>query len=388
MIDVDRSSTLETLLESDLFGVPGDPRFDELARMSIDMFGIDFAAIAMVGPESVWFQSRHGIVSTHTERANSFCEAAILSDEMLVVEDVTKDPRFAAHPAVVGAPGIRFFAGQPFHSPDGDRSGVYCIFATEPRHLDSDKRKSLQGVGQWIEGEFLATDELDRAAEMQRALLPKNAAPISGYQVAGTCIPAKTIGGDFFDWYPIDGGLGFTLGDVMGKGASAGILAATVRAVVRSAARKKNVTVAVERTSTCLATDFGESSSFVTLFHARLRASDGRVSFVDAGHGLTAIVRADGTTQRLWTSDFPLGVMPDEHWSRHTVMLDPGDMLVTFSDGVLDLYDGTLNAIDEVGALARASTSPQNLVDTVEKLAKSAAATDDVTILVLRRDPE
>jgi serine phosphatase RsbU (regulator of sigma subunit) len=96
----------------------------------------------------------------------------------------------------------------------------------------------------------------------------------------------------------------------------------------------------------------------------------------------------DGTTQRLWTSDLPLGVMPDEHWSRHTVMLDPGDMLVTFSDGVLDLYDGSLAAVDEVAALARASTSPQDLVDTIERLARSAAATDDVTILVLRRDQE
>ncbi|MEY2457643.1 MAG: hypothetical protein QOK06_2764, partial [Acidimicrobiaceae bacterium] len=79
---------METLLESDLFGVAGDPRFDELARMSLDMFGIDFAAVAMVGPESLWFQSRHGTVATSTERANSFCEAAIQSDDMLVIEDV------------------------------------------------------------------------------------------------------------------------------------------------------------------------------------------------------------------------------------------------------------------------------------------------------------
>ena len=62
-----------------------------------------------------------------------------------------------------------------------------------------------------------AAKELDRAADVQRALLPKDPDPLAGYQVAGVCIPSKSVGGDFFDWYPIDGGLAFSLGDVMGK---------------------------------------------------------------------------------------------------------------------------------------------------------------------------
>ena len=144
-----------------------------------------------------------------------------------------------------------------------------------------------------------ATAELSRAAQIQRFLLPKNAAPLPGYQTAGACIPSKAVGGDFFDWYLIDGGLGFTLGDVMGKGAGAGMIAATTRAVIRSAKNSSDPVTALTLTQDCLATDLSQAGSFATLFHARLRASDGRILFSDAGHGLTLVIRTDGTWERL-----------------------------------------------------------------------------------------
>ncbi|MEC5190029.1 MULTISPECIES: PP2C family protein-serine/threonine phosphatase [unclassified Arthrobacter] len=231
-----------------------------------------------------------------------------------------------------------------------------------------------------------ATAELSRAAEIQRFLLPKNAAPLSGYQTAGACIPSTAVGGDFFDWYLIEGGLGFTLGDVMGKGAGAGMIAATTRAVIRSARNSSDPATALTLMQDCLATDLSQAGSFATLFHARLRASDGRILFSDAGHGLTLVVRAAGTWERLASDNFPVGLLPDTRWESKETWLHPGDMIVSFSDGVLDLYDGTLAAVDEIGKLAVSAGSAEELVDAVRQLSLGTSNPDDVTVLAVRRE--
>lgn len=231
-----------------------------------------------------------------------------------------------------------------------------------------------------------ATAELSRAAQIQRFLLPKNAAPLPGYQTAGACIPSKAVGGDFFDWYLIEDGLGFTLGDVMGKGAGAGMIAATTRAVIRSAKNSEDPVTALALTQDCLATDLSQAGSFATLFHARLRASDGRILFSDAGHGLTLVIRTDGTWERLSSEDMPVGLLPDSRWESFETRLNPGDMIVSFSDGVLDLYDGTLAAVDEIGKLGVSAASAKDLVDSVHRRAQGTSNPDDVTILAVRRD--
>lgn len=354
--------------------------------MSAEMFEVAFTAVAMIGATNIWFRTKNGLSEAIPDEEEAFASAAMDSDEPFVIEDLTTDSRFSQHPAVTGAPGIRFFAGIPFHSPDGRRIGVYSVFDTKPNQFTNSKIAHLREIGRWIERELALSEELDRAAEVQRALLPRDSAVLDGYEVAGACVPATALGGDFFDWYPIAGGLGFTLGDVMGKGIGAAIIAATVRAVVRSAAHKKNVAVAVRRASSTLAADLDVAGSFVTLFHARLRASDGRVLFVDAGHGLSFVARADGSTKRLTSLDLPLGVAFDDDWGRNRLTLEPGDQLVTFSDGVLDLFDGTLDSLDRVAELAHSVGSAQDLVDAVQRLATRSGAPDDVTIVAVRRN--
>lgn len=227
--------------------------------------------------------------------------------------------------------------------------------------------------------------EMMHGAAVQQALLPRPGSPVAGYEVAGMCRPAALVGGDFFDWYPTADGLGFTLGDVMGKGVAAGIIAATARAVIREAREQDDPTTAVERTDASLSNELGGMDSFATLFHARLRAADGRIRFVDAGHGLTLHIRADGTWTRLLSSSTPVGVGFRGGWESKELTLAPGDLLVSFSDGVLDFYDGSLIALDHLATIAARATSADDLVEAVAKLAALTEQEDDVTVVVLRR---
>ena len=284
---------------------------------------------------------------------------------------------------------VPFALGSSIHAnPNELFRGLYStlIFVLSALVVNELARRARRSLNSARAQAAAATAELSRAAQIQRFLLPKNAAPLPGYQTAGACIPSKAVGGDFFDWYLIDGGLGFTLGDVMGKGAGAGMIAATTRAVIRSAKNSSDPVTALKLTQDCPATDLSQAGSFATLFHARLRASDGRILFSDAGHGLTLLIRTDGTWERLSSKNLPVGLLPDTRWESFEIQLHPGDMIVSFSDGVLDLYDGTLAAVDEIGKLAVAATSAKDLVDSVHRRAQGTANPDDVTILAVRRD--
>ena len=261
---------------------------------------------------------------------------------------------------------------------------VFGVAATIVNQLSEQAQQQLDAVEA---RETAIGQELDRGAEVQQALLPKGASPVAGYEVAGRCIPAKVVGGDFYDWYPIPDGLGFTLGDVMGKGVGAGMIAATAHAVVRSARFDADPVSALLRADAVLSTELIDVGSFTTMFHARLHAEDGLVQYADAGHGLTLLVRADGTWRRLSATDLPLGLDVNARWETRELTLDPGDMLVSFSDGVLELYDGTLAATDQVGALAASCTTAAQLVEAVAGMAVQTANPDDVTVLVVRREP-
>ena len=96
------------------------------------------------------------------------------------------------------------------------------------------------------------------------------------------------------------------------------------------------------------------------------------------------VTRADGEVKRLATTSLPLGLGLDESWREHTVTLQPGDSLVSVSDGVLDLFDGTLASLDQVEKIARSASSAQEIVDSLLLLA-SDGAPDDVTVVALRR---
>jgi len=244
------------------------------------------------------------------------------------------------------------------------------------RHLNDVNRRSNA-----------AEEELDRAAAVQRALLPKSSSIAAGYELSGLCIPTRAVGGDFYDWYRTQDGFAFTLGDVMGKGVGAGLIAATARAVVRSARGDSDPGAALARTSDCLSTDLEDTGAFATMFHARIDAETGRVDYADAGHGLTFLVRADGSHVRLVSDDVPLGLGLGEAWGTTALQLEPGDMIVSCSDGVLDLFDGTANALDRIARLVAAERSPAAVIQAVAALVQDTALPDDITVVAARRSP-
>ena len=230
----------------------------------------------------------------------------------------------------------------------------------------------------------LRTD-LSRAARVQTELLPQRVLELEGFELAATRLTARGVGGDFYDWVETGPGrLMLTLGDVMGKGMPAALLMATTRATLQALCRQHEPAAAMNLAARTLENDLQRSESFVTLFHAQLHVGQGRISYVDAGHGHAFVRRRDGTLEELRGSGLPLGLVPEERYQESSVKLGSGDALVVYSDGLVDAHsDPTLTAAT-IAAELHGATSAAEMVNQLAGLSESAALlTDDLTVMVL-----
>jgi PAS domain S-box-containing protein len=231
-------------------------------------------------------------------------------------------------------------------------------------------------------------EKMARAAAIQRDLLPQVVPAMRGYQLAGRCTPAEEMGGDFFDWYVIDAGqLTLTLGDVMGKGMPAAILMATVRAALRAGSRLSDLTEAVSLAADSVTADLEASDTFVTLAHARLEEATGEMRVIDAGHGFVFVLRAGGELVHFPRHNLPLGVVATQGFEETRFQLEPADIFVAFSDGVLDLFPGLEVDLADLSEILRGSATAGEVVERLSNPSEGTRLADDVTVVALRRSP-
>ena len=385
VLDLDEEARLSALEDLQVLDTEPEERFDRLTRLARRLFDVDVALVTLLDRDRQWFKSADGFDDPETPRSTAICDTTIRQSATFVVEDLEADPRFDANPLVTGPRQIRFYAGHPLYAPGGQPVGALCVLDRRPRAFSQSERDSLRDLAAYVQQELIVREEYDRAAQVQRGLLPRQVPALSGYSIAGACTPARAVGGDFFDWHPVTGGIGFTVADVMGKGFSGAIMMASVRAVLRSGWSQDSASEAISAAQQVLDADLTETGTFVTIFHGRLCPEDGQVSYSDAGHGLTLVLRAGGAVERPTSSGMPLGAWPESTWDEGALLLAPGDLLISVSDGVLDLYDGTLLSLDRIADLVRGCGDAQEAVDRVMALAQGQDLVDDVTVLAVRR---
>ncbi|NJM65532.1 MAG: SpoIIE family protein phosphatase [Acaryochloris sp. RU_4_1] len=240
-------------------------------------------------------------------------------------------------------------------------------------------QKELQHKNQLLEEERL------RAGQVQADLLPKDIPKLPGFSLAAYCLPAKEVGGDFYDWQMDDSGyFNFLLGDVMGKGMPAALLMTTVRATLRALSTQLTLSSRINAAQSLLATDFGHSESFVTLFCGQLNCQDRHLSYIDAGHGVVFIKRASSTIDLLANSGIPLGILPQQTYKTGTFHFQPQDALLLFSDGILELLPDANQNPQIFASLLQGVTGAREIVDRILSiLPQDQELGDDLTILIL-----
>ncbi len=236
--------------------------------------------------------------------------------------------------------------------------------------------------------------ELNFAYEIQTNLLPAKAPPIDHYDLAGISIPAQSVGGDYFDYIPIDDGkLALVLGDVSGKGLPAALMMSNVQATLRGQAQ---FNVAVHETlerSNHLLTQSVRRGTFVTLFYGVLEPTEHKFTYANAGHNRPYILRADGTLETLKLGGLVLGFLGTQKYSEADTMFEPGDMLFVFSDGITEAMNANKEQFEEERLEALLKTfggvSADEVISKVGEAVTTHAAgfpqNDDITMLAVRR---
>jgi sigma-B regulation protein RsbU (phosphoserine phosphatase) len=214
---------------------------------------------------------------------------------------------------------------------------AYNFYRQASERLERRNRELEHAVKREVAGRELQEQDLERAREIQQALLPKEIAQVPGFEVVAAWEPARLVGGDYYDVIRLSGTkLGICIADVVGKGVSAALLMANVQATVRAYASEQAApSWLCRRVNEVLCNNLADDK-FVTLFYGILDAEARTLRYTTAGHVPPLLVRRDGSHEALREGGAVLGVFRDWNFQEGLVQLGPGDRVVLFTDGITE----------------------------------------------------
>ena len=264
-----------------------------------------------------------------------------------------------------------------------DALSVHAAIAIENARLYEAERLKIT-----MEKDLLA------AREVQMNLIPKKLPPVPGYDIAAATLPAREVGGDLYDFIPVDDDrIAICLGDVSGKGLPASLLMANVQASLRNQTQfNQSPAECVRHTSKFLFQNT-TPEKFVTLFYGVLNFNRHELVFSNAGHERPMLCHGTEKPVRLETGGVVLGIMEDFPFEEEQVEFTPGDLLVVFSDGISEAINDLQEQfgekrLEEILRLHRHRPA-QEIRDTIIAAVKAHAGNvpqaDDITLVVVRR---
>jgi len=236
--------------------------------------------------------------------------------------------------------------------------------------------------------------ELSIARNVQQALLPRGFRDFPHAVATGINLPCLTVGGDYFDVFPMsDGRTGFLIADVSGKGLGAALLSTMLQGALSAMTIGVDPARLMEHLN-CFLCEHADVERYATMFYGVLDSS-GHLEFINAGHPPPLILRRGEIVEPFLETSFPVGLIPGAKYAASSVTLEPGDTLVLFSDGVSEAMSADGDEYGEERIVAIAHSRPgegpndvlQALFADVRVFTKGAPQSDDITALVLRYEP-
>ncbi len=324
----------------------------------------------------------------------------------MLILDAAQDEALSLRQSIVAAQ-VRSILAVPLQTEERAIGLIYLDSQGHVRNFTSDDLNLLTVMGniaatrieharlQEIEQlEKLLIHDLDQAAEIQRGLLPLGAPEAAGFDIAGYNAPCRTVGGDYFDFLRLpDGRLGLALGDVAGKGMPAALLMSSLHARVQVIFEQSSeLSENLQRLNRSVTANCPRNR-FITFFFAALNQETGELSYSNAGHNPPFVVHSDGSSEVLDATGMVLGITPRASYAERHCKLNPGDLLLVFSDGVTEAASPSGEEFGEARLLevirSHRHASAACIIDEITReLAVFTGAcppADDITLVVVRR---
>ena len=240
--------------------------------------------------------------------------------------------------------------------------------------------------------------ELAVAADIQKSFLPEKIPTVDGFDVAATNIPAREVGGDFYDFIQQDDNLQFLIADVSGKGVPAALFMALSRIIMRACqAPNDGAGERLRCANNMIVSNSGSGTSgmFVTLFFAKLYEKDRSLVYSNAGHNPPLLFRAStGSIEALEVTGPVLGMMEEMEYEQRKISLESGDILLLYTDGIVE----AMNCKEELFGLERLRSSlssakrlsAQGIQDSIlrdlKQFTEGEEQSDDITVMVIKAE--
>lgn len=262
--------------------------------------------------------------------------------------------------------------------------------------LQRDKAYRLLGLEKEKSERLLRRIEkdLEQAAAIQRDLLPKENPSLEGFDISGTNISCYQVGGDYYDFIPIDANrLGVVIADVSGKGISASLLMASLRAALLAEIHKDYDIKEMAGRLNDFVFKSSPMNSFITFFFCDINSQTGELQYINAGHNPPLVIKNSSQVLNLESSGFALGMFPDATFESGQIQLTSADMVVLFTDGIPEgrnaaqeeYTDERLRNLVIDQRDLTASQLRKKIFEDVEAFTAGADQADDITLVIIKR---
>jgi serine phosphatase RsbU (regulator of sigma subunit) len=239
-------------------------------------------------------------------------------------------------------------------------------------------------------------NELEIARQVQQRLFPQALPPLKTLDYVGICKPVFEVGGDYYDFVPVEpGGLGVALADVSGKGISSALLMSNLQALIRSRAYQHghHLDLLVQEINSLLFSST-DDNKYATLFYGLYEDTSQRFTYVNAGHNPPLLFRnhMSDRIEVLKASGTVVGLLPNRLYEEVTIQLNPGDVLILYTDGITEACneqdqefgEEQLCQFIESNLHLPAPDLAQSVLHSVQQFADPARQQDDLTLVVLK----
>ncbi len=396
---------------------PVDTTLDQVARLAAVLAGVDRCAVLLCGEDGAYrvrtvHALRAGLAEAYLDKVIRPAELPLLDEacrlgQPLVVDDVNDNPKVPK--AWRDKYGTKSLIVVPLLVAD-EPIGALLADDVNTTHMFSPRRvRILAGIANQtavaLENARLQIQESQRARlgrelelahDIQLSILPQEAPTIEGYQIAYRWQSASEVGGDFFDFIELSGDqLGMVIADVSDKGVPAALYMMFARTLLRSAAfNRREPAAALTRANARVVSD-SNSDMFVTAYYSVLDVRAHVLTYASAGHNLAYYKPAARCeAEPLITDGIALGVIADAEFQQKTLRLQPGDVVLFYTDGVNEAMNADGESFGEerlVETLCRTADQPASAIaeaiqEAVRTFAGDTPQFDDLTLLLLKRE--